>query len=335
MKSATVPDLPPFSPARWARGPNAQTLCARLLRPKPTMAMERERLETPDGDFIDVDWAADAGPGSPIALVLHGLEGSSTRRYIHNLCRQLGGRGVRTVAMNFRGCSGAPNRALRFYHSGDTADAAWLLGRIRERHPHSRIGAMGFSLGGNVLLKLMGERSDGGVGLLDAAAVMSVPYDLSAGSTELERTRMGRVYAAYFLRSLQKKVASKWERLGAALDLEAVRRVRTIRDFDERVTAPLNGFVDAEDYYSQSSSVGYLNKIQVPTFLLHAEDDPFLPRASIPTDPTQISASTRLVLTHAGGHVGFLAGSPRAPNFWGEAAVARFLADSLVEPSGR
>lgn len=308
-------------------------MLARALRPSGGPTFRRERLDTPDGDFVDVDWGPDPGHEAPIALVLHGLEGSTGRGYVRNVCRELLERGVRPVAMNFRGCSGEPNRALRWYHSGDTGDAAWLIDVIRDRHPQRAVGAVGFSLGGNVLLKMMGERDDGGVGILDAAVAISVPYDLAAGSRLMERTAMGRAYTAYFIRSLRKKVRTKAERLSEVLDVEAVLRARTIWDFDERATAPLNGFSDATDYYTRSSSAPVLSRIKVPTLLLHAANDPFLPPESIPVDDARENPMLTLVLRPSGGHVGFLEGTPWAPRFWGDEEGARVLADSLKEAS--
>ena len=286
-------------------------------------------METPDGDFLDVDWGPDPRPGAPVALVLHGLEGSSRRRYVRSVARALLDRGIRPVAMNFRGCSGEPNRRLRFYHSGETGDASWLLARIRERWPRRRIGIMGFSLGGNVALKMLGERPDGGRSLVDAAAVMSVPYDLDAGARLLEQGLMGRLYSQYFLRSLRRKVDEKGEALNAKLDVRAARAASTIRDFDERVTAPLNGFRDAHEYYTCSSSNRFLPRIRVPALLLHAVDDPFLPPPAIPREEAAANPWIRLHLEPAGGHVGFVQGTPWAPHFWGEATCAEFLAMAL------
>lgn len=302
---------------------------ARLLRPSGGTTFSRERLETPDGDFLDVDWGPEVGSEAPLALVLHGLEGSSRRRYVRSVARELAGRGVRPVAMNFRGCSGEPNRALRFYHSGDTADAAWLIGRIRARHPGRLVGAMGFSLGGNVLLKMLGEHDDGGLGLVDAAAVMSVPYDLAEGCALLERGWMGRLYSEYFLRSLRHKVEAKRERLAAEIDIDSARTARTIREFDDRVTAPLHGFRDAREYYAECSSRRFLDGIRVPTLMVHATDDPFLPATAIPRAQAARNALLELRLQRHGGHVGFLEGTPRSPRFWADETCAAFLARLL------
>lgn len=306
-----------------------------MLRPGGGPAFTRERLETPDGDFLDVDWGPNPAPDAPLALVLHGLEGSSRRRYVRSVAAELVARGVRPVAMNFRGCSGEPNRSLRFYHSGETTDPAWLLGRIRERCPGRRIGAMGFSLGGNMLLKMLGEAHDGGGSLLDAAAAMSVPYDLAAGSDLLERSRMGRLYSEYFLRSLRRKLDAKRDRLAPEIDLRSARRASTIREFDDRVTAPLNGFRDAEEYYAECSSRSFLARIRVPTLLVHAVDDPFLPASAIPRREAEAAPPVELRVERRGGHVGFVQGSLRAPRFWGDEACAAHLATALGAADSR
>lgn len=323
-----------FRPARWAPGPHAQTLAARLLRPSDVPYTERERLWTPDEDFLDLDWAPDSGKDAPIVLVMHGLEGSAQRRYMRNVAGNLVRAGVRPVALNFRGCSGEPNQTPHFYHSGKTDDPEFVITTLRERYPTRRIGALGFSLGGNVLLKLMGEQTDGGRSLLDAAVVISVPYDLAAGCDLLERTRMGRAYTAYFLRSLQRKIRLKDHLLRDVMDMNTAASARTIREFDDRVTAPLHGFASAAEYYDDSSSVRYLDRIRVPTLLLHAEDDPFLPPEFIPKRQAEQSASLHLSLQLRGGHVGFLEGSPRSPSFWAEEEGARFLGESLKTGSG-
>jgi predicted alpha/beta-fold hydrolase len=302
---------------------------ARFLRAPGDAVYERQRWHTPDGDFLDLDWGPDPGPGAPIALVLHGLEGSSTRGYVRNVCRELRLRGIRPVALNFRGCSGEPNRQDGFYHSGATADPVFVLQRIRELHPDRSVGVVGFSLGGNILIKLMGERPDGGRGLVDAAVAMSVPYDLSAGCDLLERSVMGRAYSAYFLRSLKRKVRSKEARLAHRLDVRAVYGAETLRTFDDVLTAPVHGFVDAEDYYRSCSSKRFLDGVSVPTLLLHAEDDPFLPSASIPRSEAARNPSLNLVLHPGGGHVGFLEGPLWRPRFWADERTADFMALQL------
>lgn len=318
-----------FKPARWAPGPHLQTLGARLLRPAVGPLALRERLDTPDGDFVDLDWAEDPSPDAPIVLVLHGLEGSAQRRYVGNVASEILRAGMRPVGLNFRGCSGEPNRAPHYYHSGKTDDPALVLRLLKQRYPDRQIAALGFSLGGNVLLKLLGERSDGGRGLVEAAVAISVPYDLSAGCDLLERSAMGRFYSGYFLRSLKRKLRLKDRVLREILDLDAAAASRTIREFDDRVTAPLHGFGSAEHYYAESSSVRYLEGVGVPTLMLHAVNDPFLPPDYIPTRQVEASPVLHLALQPEGGHVGFLEGTPRSPSFWAEEEAARFLATVL------
>jgi predicted alpha/beta-fold hydrolase len=322
----------PFRPAPWARGPHLQTLGARVLRPSARPPMIRERWTLPDGDFLDVDVAAGPRADAPVALILHGLEGSSRRRYVLSACRELLSSGVRPVALNFRGCSGEMNLLPRFYHSGDTGDAGFALERLRARFPDSRMGAWGFSLGGNALLKLMGERDDGGAGVLEAAVVMSVPFDLAAGSALLEKTRMGRFYAGYFLRSLRRKVRAKQNLLAPLLDVEAALACRTLWSFDDVATAPLHGFRDAAHYYEESSSAAYLAAIRVSTLVLQSRDDPFLPFEALPVRVLKDNPSFRASLTDRGGHVGFLEGTPLRPSFWGDRVGASFLARQLGAP---
>lgn len=302
-----------------------------MLRATTGLTYRRERVATPDTDFLDLDWGPDPGPDAPIVLVIHGLEGSSRRGYVQNVCSELAARGMMPVAMNLRGCSGEPNHLDSYYHSGATEDPRHVLELVRARHPDRKIGAVGFSLGGNILLKLMGERSDGGSGLLDAAVAMSVPYDLSAGCGLLERSPMGRAYSAYFLRSLKNKVRLKQSRLAGRLDVEAVYRAGTLRRFDDLVTAPLHGFDDAEHYYHASSSNRYLDGIGVPTLLLHAVDDPFLPAVAIPRVEAERNPRLHLLLQPYGGHVGFLQGPPWRPRFWADEQTAAFLAGRLFE----
>jgi predicted alpha/beta-fold hydrolase len=320
---------PPFRAAPWARGPHAQTLLARMLRPAGGIPLTRERVATPDGDFLDLEWGPDPGVAAPVALVLHGLEGSARRRYMLSACRELLTRGMRPVAMSFRGCSGEPNRTPRFYHSGETGDPTLVLELVRERCPGRRIGAVGFSLGANVLLKLLGERPDGGRGLVDAAVAISVPFDLAAGEHLLEASGMGRVYTTYFLRSLRAKVREKAVLLDGRIRIGAALRARTLREFDDAATAPLHGFRDADEYYARCSSAGFIPGVAVPTLILHSRDDPFLPAEAIPLAALAANRNVVAALPERGGHVGFLGGTPWRPTFWAEEGAATFLAATL------
>lgn len=317
----------PFRPAPGLANPHAQTIGGKLLRPRAPVPLRRERVETPDGDFLDLDFGEAPGvawddPATPTVVVLHGLEGCSTSGYVLQTMRELGARGVRTVALNFRTCGGEPNRLARFYHSGETGDLGYVLRRVRERYPDAPLGAVGFSLGGNVLLKYLGECGE--ASLVGAAVAVSVPFDLAAGATSMERG-MGRFYTRRFLGSLRVKYEGKRALIGDAVDARRVLGARTFREFDDAATAPLHGFRDAAHYYAASSSAGFLAGIRVPTLLLHSADDPFLPADAIPRAAARENPCITAAFTEHGGHVGFVGGTPWAPEFWAEAETARFL----------
>jgi uncharacterized protein len=328
--SSPAPFRPrPFRVAPWATNPHVQTLLARFLRSAHGPSMVRERWELPDGDFLDLDLGPDPGPGAPLALLLHGLEGGSDRRYVLSACRELLARGIRPVAMNFRGCSGEMNRRARLYHSGETSDPAWVLAGLRRGFPGRRIGAMGFSLGGNVLLKLLGERRDGAVELVDAAVAVSVPMDLAAGCDLLDHTAMGRVYTWFFMRSLKRKVRAKAHLLDGLVDLQATLASRTLREFDDVATARVHGFRDASEYYRLSSSAAFVAGIRVPTLVIHSLDDPFLPTDAFPRAALEANPAITTAVHERGGHVGFMGGPPWAPRYWADEEGARFLAEAL------
>jgi hypothetical protein len=318
-----------FHPAWWLPGAHGQTIAGRLLRRPRLPAFRRERLELPDGDFVDLDFAPGGRADRPLVVVLHGLEGSARRGYAIHTYDQLAKRGLRAAGLNFRSCSGEPNRTARFYHSGDTGDVRDVLATLSARGTPVA-AAIGFSLGGNVLLKFLGE--EGEAAPLRAAAAVSVPYDLAAGADALEATRMGRFYTRRFLKPLTAKAEAKAALLDGRCDLARIRAARTFRQFDDAATAPLHGFANAADYYARSSSAGFLERIRVPTLLLHAEDDPFLPPSSLPLAAIAANPWLRKAYTLRGGHVGFVAGQPWAPRFWAEEEVVRFV-DSALEAS--
>jgi hypothetical protein len=332
---ATVRGELEFRPAWWLPGPHLQAIGARLLRSRDGVRYERERLELADGDFVDLDWVVEAGGRSPhrdapLVLVLHGLEGSSSSDYVRSTHRALAQRGLASLALNFRSCSGEPNRLPRFYHSGDTGDAAAVLVLLRDRFPARRIGAAGFSLGGNVLLKLLGECGGSGRDdpAPDAAVAISVPFDLSAGITTLEQG-LGPIYQHYFLRKLRRKLRLQAALLRGHVDIDALLAVRTLRNFDDLATAPLHGFADSADYYRRASSKPFLEAIRVPTLLIHAADDPFLPSSAMPRAEVEANPNLDAIFPAHGGHVGFVSGPPWAPVFWAEETAAAFLASHL------
>jgi uncharacterized protein len=320
-----------YDPAPWLLDPDLQTVGGKALRTRalgvahrtrPIPPRRRHRLETPDGDFLDLEVGEPPRPDAPVVLLLHGLEGSTRRGYMRLAFQEIHKQGMQGVGMNFRSCSGEPNRLPRFYHSGETSDVAHALAWIRREYPGRRVGALGFSLGGNVLLRLLADAEP----RVDAAAVISVPFDLAAGTRLLERSPMGRLYTHYFLRSLLAKVKAKAALLAPHLSLDRLARVRTLREFDDLATAPLHGFGSAWEYYHLASSGPVLDRVTTPTVVLHSCDDPFLPEEAIPRDALASNPALLGVVLPRGGHVGFVErSSPLAPRFWAEAEAARYL----------
>ncbi|WP_257448369.1 YheT family hydrolase [Archangium lipolyticum] len=311
----------PFAPARGLASPHAQTIYASLVRPTHAPALKRERWELPDGDFVDLD-SFDGVTGAPHVVTLHGLEGSSRAGYITAILRGAAERGWGATAINFRSCSGEPNRLARSYHSGDIGDALSVMKHLRQRLT-GPLYAVGFSLGANVLLRLLEETGDHSP--VDAAAAMSAPYDLGVCADTLDGPGpFLRLYRERFLRTLKAKAREKLRRFPGAFDGQAMERARTIRGFDDAVTAPLHGFRDATHYYAEASSGPRLHAIRRPTLLLSAKDDPMIPAA---THPRDVSANPHLhlVVTEHGGHVGFVASNAFSPSFWGEAQMLAFL----------
>jgi len=319
--------MPRFRPAWWLPGPHAQTVGARALRPKGGLDLRRERWDTPDGDFLDLDFL-DIPEAPARVLLLHGLEGSARSGYSFQLYRQLALRGLACVGLNFRSCSGELNRGLRLYHSGETSDLALVVDRLRDRAPGQSLGVVGVSLGANVLLKFLAERGDRSG--LQAAAAWSVPFDLAAGADFMEKG-FARLYVRKLLRSLASKVVRRAEELGERIDVDVALRARTFREFDDAATAPLHGFDGADDYYRRSSSGPLLDQVRTPTLVLHSRDDPFLPAAAIPEAALAANPAITAVLTNSGGHVGFVAGAlPWRPQFWAEKRLATWLAEQLL-----
>ena len=322
-----------FTPAWWLKNCHLQTLYPALFRKLPSPVLRRERLITPDNDFLDLDWCGEEH--LPLVILLHGLTGSSQSIYIKGLQHVLSQNNYRSVALNFRGCSGESNNSFRCYHSGETQDIDFLYKTLREREPITPIAAVGFSLGGNVLLKWLGEQQNN-VNLFAAVAI-SVPLVLSICATKLD-FGFSKIYRANLLRELKDYISGKQqhlEKIGAtqhAKKLEQLgdlTKIRSFWEYDERVVAKLHGFKNAHDYYARSSSRQYLKKIAVPTLLIHALDDPFMTANVIPK-ADELSPFVQLELTKAGGHVGFVAGkNPFKPVYWLEQRIPKFLQQQL------
>ena len=283
--------------------------------------MERERLELDDGDFIDLDWTTRTC--GPRLLVLHGLEGCSRSHYVRGLAATLHGMGWRVIAMHFRGCSDEPNRLSRTYHSGETTDLSSVVRELRRREPGTPLAIAGYSLGGNVLLKWLGEQ--GAQAEVDAAVAVSAPLLLDVAADRLTRG-LSRFYQWYLLRLMRRKLVAKfgqWKESPIALSER--RSWRTMSDFDNAVTAPLHGFRDAQDYYRRSSARRFLGSIAAPTLIIHARDDPLMSEVVIPAS-RELSGSTTLELSERGGHVGFIGGaSPLEADYWLERRIPEFL----------
>ena len=317
-----------YRPPWWLRNAHAQTLAGIFLRPRGWCPLERHRLETPDGDFLDLDLTPEPAPGAPLALVLHGLEGFIRRPYASGVLSRLFDRGVQGVGMNFRGCGGEPNRTPRFYHAGDTGDLAFVTEYLARRFPGRPIGAIGFSLGGNVILKYLGER--GPHSPISAAATICVPFDLAKSCDQLGGGFMGGFYTSYFLRSLRNKVRAKQAMLKGIIDTERALHARTLREFDEALTAPLHGFADAADYYARSDARAFLGRIRVPVLVIQGRDDPFLGPGALPEAEMQANPHLVAAFAPGGGHVGFVAGKvPWRASAWADPEAVRFLVHHL------
>ena len=297
---------PPYRAPCWLPGGHLQTLYASLFIRVPPVAYRRERLELPDGDFIDFDWV-DGRPGSPVVALFHGLEGSADSHYARGLMAQVGARGWHGVVAHFRGCSGEDNRLPRAYFAGDSADIERMLRHVKTRHPGAPLHAVGVSLGGNALLKWLGEQGDAAGALVDRAAGVSAPLDLSAAGHALDRGFNRRVYTARFLATLKRKALAKARRFPGLLDAKAIAAATTFREFDTLVTARLHGFRDADDYWLRVSSKPLLKSVAIPTLVINAKNDPFLPAWSLPT-PDGVASAVTLEQPASGGHVAFPCG---------------------------
>jgi predicted alpha/beta-fold hydrolase len=319
-----------FAPAWWIRGAHAQTIWGRLTRPRRAVALRRHVLRTPDDDDLVVDFL----PGERLRFVLlHGLEGSSNSVYIQGLLRVIARHGFAAAAMNFRSCARDPkrlsrmlmNRRPRLYHSGETEDFDFLVHNAPNDLP---LVAIGVSLGGNVLLKWLGEHPN--QTRIQAAAAMSTPFDLGAGARYLERGA-GPLYVARFLQTMKPKSASVVERFGVNLDLEGVRRARNFREFDNASTAPLHNFRDADDYYDRASSLPYLSAITTPALCINAQDDPFLPHDVLRAAQGNASSAVEFVLPRCGGHTGFIGGAlPWRAQYWAEELMVSWVAERAL-----
>ncbi|PSQ97056.1 MAG: alpha/beta hydrolase [Bacteroidetes bacterium SW_9_63_38] len=314
-----------YSPPLPLVGGHLQTLYGTLFRQVDFSYDRRERIDTPDGDFLDLDWAATrpSDASSRVAVLTHGLEGSTDAHYVRGMARALTRRGWDVCAWNLRGCSDAPDRRPATYHSGKTEDLACVIDHVQS-HGYDTVVLVGFSLGGNLTLKYLGERGSDLPPPVRGAATFSVPVDLNASSHQIGHPTNWH-YTQYFLRSLQAKIRRKAERHPDTVSTAPLQDVRTLRDFDDAYTAPLNGFDDADTYYRAASSRPLLPDIAVPTLLVNATNDPFLADACYPTDIAVDHPDLTLEMPRQGGHVGFVTFN-EAGEYWSERRTASFLA---------
>ncbi|MCX7090447.1 MAG: hydrolase [Legionellales bacterium] len=313
-----------FKPAWWLANPHAQTIYASFARKKTVLDTRSERLELPDGDFVELVWF-DCGLSSdaPLVILLHGLGGTASSQYIKAQMTSYKQWGWRSVVMNLRGAGSEPNRMLRSFHAGDTVDLNYFLHTLHAREPHTKKMGVGFSLGGNILLKWLGEHS--AQELLSAAVAVSVPFQLSSVADRLNQG-FSRLYQKHLLNGLRQHFLRKMQKNSNQDLLQKLRDCHCFWTFDNDITAPLNGFDSVHSYYRESSCKSYLRHISTPTLVLHALDDPFMTSDVVPS-LAELSPSISLELSQHGGHVGFISGTvPGYPKFWLDDRIAEFLA---------
>ncbi|ABM62669.1 hydrolase [Halorhodospira halophila] len=322
----TRPEAAAFRPAWWLPGRHAQTVFPALLRTPPRPPLTPEVFELPDGDFLELAWGP---PGQGLAIIGHGLGGSSDSAYVRGVVAELARRGIGSVVMQSRGAGRHPNRHRRSYHAAAWDDLEAVVAGLAERDPHRPLAVVGFSLSGSMLLNWLAERGDTPVA---RAVAVSVPFELDRCADALERG-FARVYQAYLLRRLRVMAANKFAaRDDSPVPAERIRRIRRLREFDNLLTAPLHGFRDSADYYRRASCRQRLSAIRQPTALLHAADDPFVPPETI-AETAELGPGVTLELQRHGGHVGFVEGrQPGRPGYWLDGRIADLLEAALGNP---
>ena len=317
----------PYRAPWWLPGGHLQTIYPYLFLRSPVPPYRRERIETPDGDFIDLDWI-DASPDAPTVVLFHGLEGCSRSHYARSLLRAVAARGWRGVVAHFRGCSGVPNRLSRAYHSGDADEIDWILRRVKARTANS-VMAVGVSLGGNALLKWLARERQAANAVITAASAISAPIDLMVAGHRLG-SGVNRFYGLHFLRTLKPKAREKLARFPDPSRLRRVRMAYSLRAFDDAFTAPMHGYRDVTDYWTRASTLDELQHIAVPTLVVHARNDPFLPGNYLP-EQRQKGSAVEFEFTEQGGHVGFVSGTFPGNLSWLPQRVLGFLDKHLPQ----
>ncbi len=313
---------------------HVQTIMPRFFRPFHHTRYQLEQLDTPDGDFIELAWSLPHNETAPLAVVLHGLEGNINSFYAKGMMKALKKQGFAVVLMHFRNCSTEVNRLPRAYHSGDTADLSFFINHLKQLYPNRPLLAVGFSLGGNVLAKYLGEQQQQCP--LSAAALVSAPYDLSA-SSDVIRKSLGKIYQKYLLDRMKKSMQRKLPQIKQQISIttDQLMEIDDLLEFDNQLTAPLHGFENAHDYYRQASAMPYLKHIAVPTLIIHAKDDPMLSIKAVPSRQ-DVSEHVTLRISEKGGHVGFISGkNPFKPVFWLEQAVPSYFGQYVLNKTNK
>jgi predicted alpha/beta-fold hydrolase len=320
-----------FKPSWWATNRHIQTIYPRFFQKRVKIDVRHERLPLPDGDFVNLAWVGDAKKARGLIVMFHGLEGSIKSHYANDMAANLQQQGYLVVLMHFRGCGGEQNLLPRAYHSGETEDPWYVINWLEQKFPDLPKVAMGFSLGANMLLKLLGEQPQQTI--LSGAIAISPPFRLEQCALSINQG-FARLYQAYLLKSMVNNLLTKMQSVNYAgllkINRAEAKALKSFREFDEHVTATLHGFTGANDYYQRSSAVHFMHKIQTPTLVLHAKDDPFM-NAQVMPNEDELSHHVRLELSDKGGHVGFMQGTPWRPVIWTHRRVNGFLADMLTK----
>ena len=320
----------------WLPGGNAQTIYPYLFKLKTLINYDRERWELDDGDFIDIDWMG-GRENKPLVVFFHGLEGDSYSHYVLSMMSALKELGWHGAVIHFRGCSGEPNRLQRAYHAGDSEEINWMLHRIHQQcklsDANQPLFTVGVSLGGNALLKWLGEQGDNAHQIVTAAATISVPLDLVAAGAALD-TGFNKCYARHFLGTLKQKALQKLDRFPSLFDRNAITKCKTIYQFDNLVTAPLHGFRNTDEYWQKSSSKPWLKHIQIPTLIINARNDPFMPATALPTQ-NEVSPTVTLDFPAEGGHAGFIHETFPGKLTWLPDRILSFFKEALHETETR
>lgn len=308
----------------WLLGGHLQTIYARFLSRHLAVPYRRERWRTPDEDFIDLDWLDAPANLAKLVVLFHGLEGCSRSHYAISLMDALARRGWPGVVPHFRGCGAEANCLPRSYHAGDSEEIDWILRRLKSREPARAIHVVAISLGANMLLKWLGEKTEAAREIVARAVAVSTPLDLQAAAQQLDFGVGKLLYTRHFLQSMRPKVLDKIAAHGLSIEARAVRACKTFRAIDDLYTAPFHGFKDADEYWTSTSSKRWLKSIRVPTLLINARNDPFLPESALPQND-EVSEAVTLDFPHAGGHVGFVTGKfPGRLEWLPERAVSFF-----------